>query len=220
MKHLKRFFLAMIVLALLAFPTTGFAQERCGDTYTVQPGDYLVKIAKRCGTTVGYLLLVNSQIENPRLIYPGQEINIPQPGDIRAHDGPSEDHLASLDHPDVGSGERWIDIDISEQTLRAYEGDKLIRTFTVSTGTWRHPTVLGEFEIWIKFRYDDMQGPGYYFEDVPYTMYFYRGYGIHGTYWHNNFGTPMSHGCVNMTIEDSAWVFEFASVGTLVNVHE
>jgi lipoprotein-anchoring transpeptidase ErfK/SrfK len=50
-------------------------------------------------------------------------------------------------------------------------------------------------------------------------MYFYDGYGIHGTYWHNNFGTPMSHGCVNLTIEDSAWMFDFASVGTVVFVH-
>jgi lipoprotein-anchoring transpeptidase ErfK/SrfK len=65
-----------------------------------------------------------------------------------------------------------------------------------------------------------MRGPGYFFEDVPYTMYFHEDYGIHGTYWHNNFGSPMSHGCVNLAIRDAAWLFEFASVGTLVYVHE
>jgi lipoprotein-anchoring transpeptidase ErfK/SrfK len=64
-----------------------------------------------------------------------------------------------------------------------------------------------------------MAGPGYYLPNVPYVMYFFQGYGIHGTYWHNNFGTPMSHGCVNLTIEDSAWIFDFASVGTVVFVH-
>jgi lipoprotein-anchoring transpeptidase ErfK/SrfK len=64
-----------------------------------------------------------------------------------------------------------------------------------------------------------MAGPGYYLSDVPNVMYFYKGYGLHGTYWHNNFGTPMSHGCVNFTIPDSSWVFNFASVGTVVNVH-
>ncbi|MGE5251028.1 MAG: L,D-transpeptidase, partial [Bacteroidota bacterium] len=58
-----------------------------------------------------------------------------------------------------------------------------------------------------------------YLPNVPYTMYFYKGYGLHGTYWHNNFGTPMSHGCVNLRIEDSKWLYNFASVGTTVNVH-
>ncbi len=49
--------------------------------------------------------------------------------------------------------------------------------------------------------------------------YFYRGYGLHGTYWHRNFGVPMSHGCVNLPTPDAAWLFDFAEVGTLVNVH-
>jgi lipoprotein-anchoring transpeptidase ErfK/SrfK len=64
-----------------------------------------------------------------------------------------------------------------------------------------------------------MAGPGYYLPNVPYVMYFYEGYGLHGTYWHNNFGHPMSHGCVNFTIEDAGWLFDFASVGTVVNLH-
>jgi lipoprotein-anchoring transpeptidase ErfK/SrfK len=64
-----------------------------------------------------------------------------------------------------------------------------------------------------------MTGPGYYLPNVPYTMYFYGGYGLHGTYWHNNFGTPMSHGCVNLSTADSGWLFDWASVGTVVNVH-
>ncbi|MBI5619492.1 L,D-transpeptidase, partial [Candidatus Gottesmanbacteria bacterium] len=54
-------------------------------------------------------------------------------------------------------------------------------------------------------------GPGYYLPDVPYVMYFYLGYAIHGTYWHNNFGHPMSHGCVNMRIEDAKTLFEWSS---------
>ena len=120
----------------------------------------------------------------------------------------------------VGSDERWIDIDLSDQMLYAYEGRELIRSFVVSTGTWRTPTPVGQFAVWIKLRYDDMSGPGYYLPDVPYTMYFYHGYGIHGTYWHNNFGTPMSHGCVNMVTEEAGWLFDWSHVGILVNVHE
>jgi lipoprotein-anchoring transpeptidase ErfK/SrfK len=116
-------------------------------------------------------------------------------------------------------GERWIDVDISAQRLVAYEGNAPIRSFIVSTGVAAHPTVLGRYHIYVKLRYDLMTGPGYYLPNVPYVMYFYDGYSIHGTYWHHNFGTPMSHGCVNMSIPDAEWVYYWASVGTLVNVH-
>jgi lipoprotein-anchoring transpeptidase ErfK/SrfK len=122
--------------------------------------------------------------------------------------------------PQVGSGEKWIDIDLSSQQLFAYEGQTVVRSFVVSTGTWQYPTPVGRFAVWIKLRYTDMSGPGYYLPDVPYTMYFYKGYGIHGTYWHDNFGTPMSHGCVNMRTEEAGWLFDWAYVGILVNVHE
>jgi len=54
---------------------------------------------------------------------------------------------------------------------------------------------------------------------VPYVMYFYRGYGIHGTYWHSNFGYPMSHGCVNMETSQAGWLYNWAYVGILVNIH-
>jgi lipoprotein-anchoring transpeptidase ErfK/SrfK len=120
----------------------------------------------------------------------------------------------------VGSGERWFDVDLSDQRMYAYEGDTLVRTFIVSTGTWQTPTVTGKFKVWIKLRSAPMSGPGYYLPDVPYIMYFHGDYGIHGTYWHNNFGVPMSHGCVNLSIPDAEWAYNFASVGTVVNVHD
>jgi lipoprotein-anchoring transpeptidase ErfK/SrfK len=94
------------------------------------------------------------------------------------------------------------------------------RGITVSTGLPSTPTPTGQFRIWIKLRYDDMSGPDYYLEDVPYVMYFYQGYGFHGTFWHTNFGHQMSHGCVNLPTEEAGWLFEFADIGTLVNVHE
>jgi len=113
----------------------------------------------------------------------------------------------------------WIDIDLSAQMLYAYDGDTVVNSFVVSTGTSLHPTVTGTFAVYVKYRYTDMSGPGYYLPDVPYTMYFYKGYGIHGTYWHSNFGTPMSHGCVNMRTSDAGWLFDFSVVGTPVIVH-
>ena len=119
----------------------------------------------------------------------------------------------------VKSGESWFDLNLSEQRLYAYEGKNLVNSFLVSTGTWVYPTVTGVYRIYVKYRYADMSGPGYYLPDVPYTMYFYKGYGIHGTYWHDNFGTPMSHGCVNLRTSDAQWAFYWASVGTVVSIH-
>lgn len=118
-----------------------------------------------------------------------------------------------------GNGSRWIDVDLTNQRVYAYEGDTVVNSFIVSTGTWQTPTVTGQYNIYVKYRSAKMSGPGYYLPDVPYIMYFYKGYGLHGTYWHNNFGTPMSHGCVNLTIDDAGWLYNWASVGTLVNVH-
>jgi len=122
--------------------------------------------------------------------------------------------------PGVKNGERGIDIDLSDQRLYAYQGKNLVNSFLVSTGTWVTPTVTGQFRVYVKYRFTLMTGPGYYLPNVPYTMYFYKGYGIHGTYWHNNFGTPMSHGCVNMITPEAGWLFNWSMVGTVVNVHQ
>jgi len=118
-----------------------------------------------------------------------------------------------------GNGARWIDVDLTNQRVYAYEGNTVVNTFIVSTGTWQHPTVTGQYHIYVKYRSAPMSGPGYYLPNVPYIMYFYKGYGLHGTYWHHNFGTPMSHGCVNLKTDEAAWLYTWASVGTLVNVH-
>lgn len=121
--------------------------------------------------------------------------------------------------PGANNDERWIDVDLTNQMVYAYEGNTLVNSFVTSTGTWQYPTVTGQYHVYVKLRYKHMSGPGYSLPNVPYTMFFYQGYAIHGTYWHTNFGTPMSHGCVNLSIPDAEWIYNFASVGTLVNVH-
>jgi len=118
-----------------------------------------------------------------------------------------------------GNGVRWIDVDLSDQMVYAYEGDTLVNSFLVSTGTSRTPTVTGRFKVYIRLRSGNMRGPGYFLPDVPYIMYFHKSYGLHGTYWHSNFGTPMSHGCVNLSIADAAWLYNWSYMGTEVNVH-
>jgi len=116
----------------------------------------------------------------------------------------------------VQNDERWIEVDLSEQKLRAWEGDNLVYEFLISSGKWA-PTPKGEFRIWVKLKYTKMEGgirgtrTYYYLPNVPYTQYFYKGYGIHGTYWHNNFGQPMSHGCVNLSIPDAEKLFYWTS---------
>lgn len=125
--------------------------------------------------------------------------------------------------------EKKIDINLTKQRLYAYEGSKLIYEFPVSTGKW-YPTPTGSFQTWIKLRYTRMEGGNkawgtyYNLPNVPYVMYFYnnsvpktRGFGIHGAYWHNNFGHPMSHGCVNMRIEDAGKLYNWADPPT--NAH-
>lgn len=105
--------------------------------------------------------------------------------------------------------ERWIEVDLSEQKLKAWDGESLFLETPVSTGLPWWPTPTGEYRIWIKLRYTKMEGGQgryyYYLPNVPYVMYFenenvpgWRGYGLHGTYWHNDFGTQRSHGCVNL----------------------
>lgn len=131
---------------------------------------------------------------------------------------PTQEPVVAMPENWMGDA-RWIEINLSEQVLNAYEGGQIIQSFLVSTGVWVTPTVTGDFQIFAKYRYSTMTGPDYYLPNVPYAMYFYRGYALHGTYWHNNFGTPMSHGCVNLRTEDAAWLFEWASIGTLVSIH-
>lgn len=114
---------------------------------------------------------------------------------------------------------KWIEIDLSQQRLYAHVGQTTVFKAVVSTGTRYYPTVVGRFRIYSKYRATHMSGPGYSLPNVPWTMYFYRGYAIHGAYWHNNFGTRMSHGCVNMRIPDSKWLYQWAPRGTLVVVH-
>ncbi len=123
----------------------------------------------------------------------------------------------------TGDG-KWIEVDLSQQRLTIYVGNEAVRSFTVSTGTARTPTSIGESAIYSKRSSMTMTGviagDYYYLEDVKWVNFFNGGEAIHGTYWHNNFGTPMSHGCVNMREADAKIVYDFAPVGTKVIVHQ
>ncbi len=105
--------------------------------------------------------------------------------------------------------EKWIEVDLSEQSLTAYEGTKIVYTAIISSGRIHTPTVQGKFRIQRKFESQLMTGPGYYLPNVPWIMYFYAGYALHGAYWHDKWGTPTSHGCVNLKREDAKWLYDW-----------
>jgi len=177
--------------------------------HIVQANEGLSTIARAYG--VSWVTIANANgITEPNLIYAGQELTIPDPTTQ-----PPADYGQAV----VPIEGRQIIVDLSDQTIYAYEGDELVHQVTVSTGLPGTPTVTGEYTIYSKLPSQTMYGPGYYLPGVPWVMYFYQGYAIHGTYWHSNFGQPMSHGCVNLPSEEAEWFFEFAQVGTPVIVN-
>jgi lipoprotein-anchoring transpeptidase ErfK/SrfK len=116
--------------------------------------------------------------------------------------------------------QKWIDIDLSEQRLTAYEGEDIVLSVLVSTGLPHTPTPIGEFRIRFRVRVQEMGGDDYSLPNVEYVSYFFKDYAMHGTYWHNNFGQPMSHGCVNLRTPDAQWIYNWAPLGTPVRVHD
>jgi hypothetical protein len=136
-------------------------------------------------------------------------------------------------------GPKWIEVSTSQQTLWAYHGDTLIHQSLVSTGLAPNLTELGMFHIRLKYPEQDLGGftdatgevigfgdaPDdtipYLVEDVPHVMYFnMEAEALHGTYWHENFGQPMSHGCVNLTLAVAEWLYGWAPLGTGIWIHE
>jgi len=178
-------------------------------THVVQAGQELALIARDYGVDMQDILALNN-ISNPDLLYVGQELIIPASGEY-------EPTQADAPPAPTNSG-RSIVVSTGEQRIYAYEDGKLVHSHLASTGLPTTPTVLGDYKIYVKYLADDMSGPGYFLPQVPYTMYFYQGYGIHGTYWHNSFGRPMSHGCVNLPTPEAKWFFDWASVGTPIRV--
>lgn len=118
---------------------------------------------------------------------------------------------------------KLITVDIGKQKVFAWEGGKVVFETIASTGMRYTPTVTGTFKIQRKIPVADMKGnyppyPPYHLKNVPNHMYFYKGYAIHGAYWHNKFGQRVSHGCVNVPVAASQWLFNWADVGTPVVV--
>lgn len=112
--------------------------------------------------------------------------------------------------------ERWISVDLYEQVAIAYEGETPVFATLVSSGLPEWSTNEGLFNIYVRYDRTRMSGSEgqsdfYYLEEVPWTMYFDNDIGLHGTYWHDGFGYRHSHGCVNLSITDAYWLYNWAS---------
>lgn len=184
--------------------------------HVVKPGENLGIIAQQYGIR-GRRIVELNKLSNASLLRPGQELTIPPPDfDDLAKNAPIGDDGYHY-HPEPRhETERWIDVDLSEQRVVAYEGATPMAEFIVSTGKQGTPTVTGTFRMWAKTPIQDMYGGNraagdyYYLKDVEWVQYFYEDDGFHGTYWHDNFGEPMSRACVNMRNEDAKWLWEWA----------
>ena len=127
---------------------------------------------------------------------------------------------ADVDPPPEGipHGAKWIEVDLFEQTIAAYEGERMVYAALISSGKTGTATPPGLYSLWSKVREGKMSNPDvedghpgyYYLEDVPWTMYFHEGYSIHTAYWHDAFGFTRSHGCVNLPPRDAKWFFTWA----------
>lgn len=120
--------------------------------------------------------------------------------------------------------EHWVEVDLSSQYLWAWEGNKLVNQTYVSTGKAGFETPTGTYYILYKYLTDDMAGTAggetWYVPAVPWTMYFTNwGHALHGAYWHNNFGTPRSHGCINLPLWFAEWLYYWLPYGGRVVIH-
>ena|SRR5579884_3026910 len=142
--------------------------------------------------------------DNHQISYPGKEL-------AQVNDNKSN-VLAAYDS---AGKEKWIEVDLAKQQLTAWEGNDIYMQYPISSGLY-DPTPPGTYTIYWKIRYirmkggDKANGDFYDLPNVPDTMFFYQGYGIHGAYWHHNFGHPMSHGCVNEPLDKAHQLFEWA----------
>jgi lipoprotein-anchoring transpeptidase ErfK/SrfK len=119
---------------------------------------------------------------------------------------------------------RWIDVDLSEQTLAVYDNQQLVFATVIASGLEPFWTRPGLFQIYQKKETETMSNSDptdfYHLDNVPWTMYFDKARALHGAYWRTRFGYPQSHGCVNLSVGDSHWLFNWAREGDWVYVHD
>jgi lipoprotein-anchoring transpeptidase ErfK/SrfK len=143
-------------------------------------------------------------------IDPGRWVRRDRVRAVQAAEAPAE----------LSPGERWVDIDRTEQTLVAYEGRLAVFATMVSTGRDRNETPPGVFRTWARYlsrTMDNTENAGisghFRMGDVPWVQFFDADRGLHAVYWHDDFGHARSHGCVNLSPRDAERLFRWARPG-------
>lgn len=205
--YLRRYFFLSVV-AVVFFTGTAVALK-------------VINTQPTCANSKSCKSDLTEKIENGAIgMFQGKKVTPPK---INASDMVEQPVLGAM----TSREDKHIYVDLSTQTLYAYEGKKLFFKTLVATGKWGK-TPTGNFHIWQKLVATRMSGgegaDAYDLPNVPWVMYFYHDFGLHGAYWHDNFGHTMSHGCVNMRQVDAKKVFEWADgpsgsqLGTAVSV--
>ncbi len=195
-------------IALTATPDKPIAWIVYGVRVSSEPGAPPAADALRLAKYTPVTILEEQQVGNWKWYRIGdhQWVEQRQVGVVKASPRPAE----------IGPNDKWIEVNLYEQTLAAYEGDRMVYATLVSSGLPQWPTRTGLFQIWAKVQSDKMSGAAgypdyYYLNDVPWIMYFDQAIALHGAYWHDRFGAPHSHGCVNLAPKDAHWLFDWAT---------
>ncbi len=241
MKSRNLVFLAVLAALVMAvwLPTAAHADSATHNNatavvkykvYVVKKGDTLGVIARRFGVPVATIIKVNKLGSSSR-IYVGQKLRIPikkKPAQKPAQQQQkntqkNQKKQKAIKQPSSNvrppNTARWIEIDLSQQRLYAHENGQVVFSTLISSGRRPYRTPIGRFRVWAKVRRQTMSGPGYRLPNVQWVMYFAGENAIHGTYWHNNFGHPMSHGCVNATNKAAQWLYNWSPPSIPVIVH-
>ena len=122
-------------------------------------------------------------------------------------------------------GEKWVDLNLSNKTVTAYEGATVVHgPVSIVDGAAETPTVTGTYKVYLQYESQTMRGENadgspYVAEDVPWVSYFYSGYAFHGAGWRSSFGYSGSHGCVNMPVSEAQWIYNWVDTNTVVHSH-
>jgi len=126
--------------------------------------------------------------------------------------------------PEGVTNNRWIDVNLAEQTLAVYDNRELVFATVIASGLEPFWTKPGTFQIFEKKETETMRNNDpsdfYYLDNVPWTMYFDGARALHGAYWRTRFGYPQSHGCINLSAGDAHWLFNWAAEGDWVHVYD
>lgn len=207
---MHRFLPFLVLIGLVVFlvtlnPAPQATPEQSNPQITVTDGGYIDPEVLSEATGVFDSAATLAYYNNKQVAYPGSEL-------AKASDEKNSQVLGAYDS---AGKEKWIEVNLEKQQLTAWNGNEIYLQFPISSGLF-DPTPAGTYAIYWKIRYirmkggDKAKGDFYDLPNVPDTMFFYEGYGIHGAYWHHNFGHPMSHGCVNEPLDMAHLLFEWA----------